>query len=77
MQTVEEIKAQNLIPPPPHTLVVADQIITRGVEVAGIGTEGKAVANVGCDHLSELGQLLEGASQGGAAARGGLEQDDD
>src|SRR5918995_5340823 len=74
VNTMKGIETQYLIPTPPHAVVIADQVVPGGVEVAGVGTEGHPVANVVRNECPQGSQLLEGAAESGATAGGGFQQ---
>src|SRR4029079_14440853 len=75
MQTAEEIQTENRVPLSPASFEVTHQIVTRRVEVAGIGAVRHPLTDIGSNHLPECRQLFEVAAECGAAACGGLEQD--
>src|SRR4029079_3833403 len=74
MQAAEEIQTERRVPLSPDSLIVQHQIVTRRVEVAGIGAVRYSVTDIRPNHLPECPQLLEITAQSGAAAGGGLQQ---
>ena len=75
MQTVQVGKTKDLVPLAPNPIILVDQVVACGVEMAGIGTEGDSMAGIVADQGAQQRQLLEGAAQGGAAPGGRLQQD--
>ena len=67
----------DIIPPLPDAFIVAHQIVTRGVEMAGIGAETDSLAERRRNLCSDLRQLLEVAAQRRPGSRGRLQQHHD
>jgi predicted urease superfamily metal-dependent hydrolase len=64
VQHPERIEAEDAVERMPRPVEIADQVVSRGVQVAGIGTIGHAVAHILRDRLPQLGQFLEPAAPG-------------